>query len=332
MMIRGEEPGGVVMPRLSAFLSLAGVILSLSCGTGVPAADPKPKDEKPVVKTYDVGGMIHKPGGRTGYDSIDEIVKLIITDVEPGSWGGEDDGKNRLRELNGTKLEIVTTPKNHKEIADLLEAHRRVNDCDVNLRAALYEIDRAVWEKEVRPMLNRQPAAPVGDVVVELLRKTGTEVSARDLPIANGGVARILSVRKAFTYIEKASAGEKRQINEYGTGFQGMSVCVTPVIAPDRRSVRLKIELTSAELLGLTKRTRIAVFGDADVREVTIERPELSEVTAATTLEVQDGAWALAAVAYRPADVRKKDRVWVLAVKPVIYIAEEDRERRNNPK
>jgi hypothetical protein len=328
MMIRGEDPGGVVMSRLSAVSSIAFLILCFSTET-VPAADPKPKGEQAVTKTYDVSDMIHKPGGRTGYDSIDEIVKVILAEVEPGSWGGEEEGKNRLRELNGTKLEIVTTPKNHKEIADLLQALHRMSDLDVNVRAALYEVDRAVWEKDVRPHLDRAPAAQVAERIVELLRKKGVEVAAKDLPIANGKQARAVSARRAFTFIEKASPGEKGLINEYGTGFQGLSVRVSPLIAPDRRSVRMRLELVSTELLGFTRRTIIVT---ADGKEATIERPDLSEVTATTTLEVGDGAWAVAEVGCRPADVRKKDRVWVLAVRPMIYIAEEDRERRNNPK
>jgi hypothetical protein len=293
--------------------------------------DPKPADG-PKTIVYDVSDMIHQPGGRTGFDRIDEIVEVLVTTVHPGGWGSEKEGASRLRELNGTKLEIHTTPKNHAEIVDLLAALRGRNDLDVNLRADLFELDRAVYEKEILPKLRRRAAVAVGDDIVTALQKKASLVVTHAVPTANGKEWRPLSLRQAFSYVKSARAGPGGQVNDYSSGFQGLTVRVTPVISPDRRTVSLKITQQATELVELKKRTRLAVLGN-DVVDVAIEVPELAETAATTTVDVDDGIWALAAVAYRTPAAKGKDRVWVLAVRPVIYIGEDDKALRgNNPK
>ncbi len=303
--------------------------LSLSNPAVIRAADKPVVDGGARTVVYDIAGLIHRPGGRTGYDRIDEVARRIVSTVHEGGWGGEKEGESRLRELNGAKLEITTTAKHHKEIVELLAALRGRLDIDVNLRADLFEIDRAVFEKEIQRELKRRPAAEVEETVVALLRKKGTLVVANALPIANRREAQPLSVRQAFTFIEKAQAGEKKQVNEYGLGFQGVSFRVTPEISPDRRFVSLKIAQKTTELLELKKRQ---VYPPLSEELVTIEVPDLAETTATATVVVSDGSWALAAVGYRSPAAKAKDRVLVLALHATIYIEEEDKERRNNPK
>ena len=139
-----------------------------------------------------------------------------------------------------------------------------------------------------------------------------------------------MSARQAFTFVETARPGPDRQINDYGLGFQGLSVRVTPTISADRRFVTMKIAQKATELVELRKRTVHVPTSD---KEVTIEVPDLAEATKTVTATVGDGTWALAAVDYRTPTARSKDRVWVLAVRPTIYIAEEDKALRgNNPK
>jgi hypothetical protein len=289
-------------------------------------------EDKPKTVVYDVSDLIHRPGGRTGFDRIDEVARHIVTAVHPGGWGGEKEGASRLRELNGTKLEIHTTPKNHAEIVDLLAALRRMNDVDINLRADLFEIDRAIYEKEIKPKLGRRAAAEVAEGFVEMLQKKASLVVTHAVPVANGKVSRPLSVRQAFTYIESArpGPGPGGQTNEYGFGFQGLTVHVTPTISADRRFVSMKVTQKATELIELKKRTVFAPMSD---KEVTVEVPDLADATATVVAEVGDGDWALVVVEYRTAAAKAKDRVLVLALRPLIYIGEEDKALRgNNPK
>jgi hypothetical protein len=321
------------MSRLGAAALLSILFLiDPSCVRSDDKADPKPaKDVERKTVVYDLTDLIHRPGGRTGFDRIDEVARVIVTTVHPGGWGGEKDGASRLRELNGTRLEIHTTPRNHAEIADLLAALRRIRDVDVNLRADLFEVDRAVYEKEIKPKLDRRAAAEVAGTVVDLLRKKGSLAVTEAVPVANGKASRPVSVRQAFTYVESArpGPGPGGQTNEYGFGFQGLSVRVTPTISPDRRSVSMTITQKATELVELKKRT---VFAPPD-KEVTVEVPDLAEATTTVTAVVDDGNWALTAVEYCPPAAKAKDRVLVLALRPVIYIGSEDKALRgNNPK
>jgi hypothetical protein len=334
MMGLGKNAGGHHMSwfRFIAVFAVLGLCrLSGARSDDQPSQQPA-DDDNPRTVVYDVSDLIYRPGGRTGFDRIDEVARQIVTSVHAGGWGGEKEGASRLRELNGAKVEIHTTPKNHAEIVDLLGALRRLHDVDVNLRADLFEIDRALYEKEIKPKLNRRAAAEVAEGVVDLLRKKGALVVTHAVPVANGKASRPLSVRQAFTYIDSARPGPVPggQTNVYGFGFQGLSVAVTPTISADRRTVSVKIAQKVIELIELKKRTLFAPNTD---KEVTVEVPDLAENTATVTTDVDDGNWALAAVEYRAPAARGKDRVLVLALRPVIYIAEEDKALRgNNPK
>ena len=66
-------------------------------------AEPK---EQTVTKSYDVADLLHREG-KTGFDSADEITRLIIETVNPKSWQLNGDTANRLFVVNGTRLEIM---------------------------------------------------------------------------------------------------------------------------------------------------------------------------------------------------------------------------------
>jgi hypothetical protein len=312
-------------------LLLALTLVGAPCVRGDDKPEPKPaKDEVVRTVVYDVSELIHRPGGRTGYDNIDEIAREIVTSVQPGRWGGETEGENRLTELNGTKLEIRTKAKYHAEIADQLAALRRMMDMAVNLRVDLFAVDRDLFEKVIKPKFGARPVAE-GDAL-DLLHKKRSLVVTNAVSGASRKELQPLSVRQVFTFVENARPGEKRQVDEYGSGFQGLSVRVTPTVSPDRRFVTLKVVQQATELIELKKQTRLT-FADTELREVIVEVPHLSETTTTTTIEVGDGGSAMALVTYRTPAAKAKDRVLVLVLRPEIYIAEEDKARTgNNPK
>ena len=104
------------MSRLHVVALLSALIFAAP--STVRAADKPVEEGGARTVVYDVTALIHKPGGRTGYDRIDEVARQIVATVHEGGWGGEAEGESRLRELNGAKLEITTTVEHHKEIVD----------------------------------------------------------------------------------------------------------------------------------------------------------------------------------------------------------------------
>src|SRR5687767_2053305 len=115
-----------------------------------PAAAP-PRAGSGLV-TYDIADMIHKPGGKTGYDKPEDVVAVLLKSVSPASWSAAGAG-DRVRLVDGTRLEIQATARQHSEIAQLLAALRGKLDVAVDLRADLIEVDRAFFDKEIQPKL-----------------------------------------------------------------------------------------------------------------------------------------------------------------------------------
>src|SRR5262249_56824362 len=134
------------------------------------------QDEKLLTVVYDVKELLHQPGSRGGFDKIEDVIKIVLTSVNPGSWRGSDKGSS-LQELNGNRLEIRTTEKQHAAVRELLTALRRLMGASVDLKTELVEMDRAAFDKDVRPALalpggkGERPAAGVADEVLKKLRE-----------------------------------------------------------------------------------------------------------------------------------------------------------------
>jgi hypothetical protein len=293
-----------------------------------PARDEKPKEDKRVTATYDVQDLLLQPGGKTGFDSVDDVVRALVTMLDPKDFRPDALAGSTLHEVNGTRLEITTTPRCHAEIKTALEALRRINDMAVVLECDCFEVDRKFYAREIEPLLPKAAQKPglrqaveVEDALIELLRKKAADLKSTRQRVANNKEAALFSSRRAFTFTQKP--GEQG----HGIGFQGLSVRARVTITPDRREVRLKLTQQRTELLGLIPQRG---FNPANNQEVTLEIPNLANQTTTSTLQVGDGGTFLMPLSYQTPAAKAKDRVLLLLVRPTIYIAEEEKERGNN--
>jgi hypothetical protein len=282
------------------------------------AAEPA-KDEKTKTVVYDVNDLLYKKGVQNGYDKIDDIVKLLLTTVEPKSWKQSGDG-NRLVVLGETKLEVTASKDVHQQIEDVLTTARRQMDVVVDVRGELFEVERAYFEKEIKPELAKQPEVkrgrlPVGEELLAELREKALDSKTNTTRLAPGRDGVVLSRRAAFTYrpTEKTVA----------VGYHGVVLKAGVGVSPDRRFVRLKLTQQITELVEVTQET----VEDPQGQETTREAPNLNERSTAVNVEVGDGGWVLVPVEYaRPGD-REKKTVFLALVHPRIVIAEEEREK-----
>src|SRR5260370_2899826 len=79
MMVPGKTVGGSLMSRSRAVALLAVAVL------WSPASVRPADDDKPKTVVYDVSDLIHRPGGRTGFDHVAEVARHIVTAVHPRS-------------------------------------------------------------------------------------------------------------------------------------------------------------------------------------------------------------------------------------------------------
>src|SRR5438105_12965261 len=84
-----------------------------------PAPDPTPK-----TVVYEVADLLHRPGGWSGYDSLDEVSKAVLEATGPQHWDADARGAWTLRELDGNKLEVTAPAQAQAEVRDLLAALR----------------------------------------------------------------------------------------------------------------------------------------------------------------------------------------------------------------
>jgi hypothetical protein len=295
-------------------MCLAALTLSL-LALAQPAAQEKPRL---TTVTYPVGDLIARPGGRSGFATIDVVVKEI-TALRPKLWR-HDRGTGRfIEEVNGLKLEIRAAAAEHKEIAETLNTWRRRWDVAVKLKGDLYEVDRRWYEKEIVPRLesSKAPAALLDEETAKLIRAKGTLVKSGIGRIAEGKALTFFSLRRAFTYVAKVP-------ERYDTGFEGVAVRAAVRVTPDRQAIRLKLTQSSTELADVDLKP---AFGK-DGEEGAVEIPYLNETAASSSVEVADGDLVLLPVRYLPPAARAGGKRWVMVVAPRIYIEEEERELR----
>jgi len=283
------------------------------------AAEPAKEQGKGKVVVYDVNDLLYKKGVQNGYDKIDDLVKLLVTTVEPKSWTHAGNG-NRLVVLGETKLEVTASKDVHQQIEDVLTMARRQMDVVVDVRVELFEVERAYFEKEIKPEVAKQPEVkrgrlPVGEELLAELREKALDSKTGTTRLAPGRDGVVLSRRAAFTYrpTEKTVA----------VGYHGVVLKAGVGVSPDRRFVRLKLTQQITELVEVTQETVV----DPQGQETTREAPNLTERSTAVNFEVGDGGWVLVPVEYtRPGDKEKKT-VLLALVQPRISIGEEEREK-----
>jgi hypothetical protein len=302
-------------------------VLLVSLLTAAPAALPTRAEQRSAV-TYDVRDLLARPG-KTGYSSVEALLKIVLTSVNPGGWNAE--GGDAVHEVNGSALEVRAPAARQAQVKQVLDALRRAADLAVDLRGDLYEVDRAFYDREVKPKLRAAAAGGelrlAGVVPAELaqrLAKQGRLVKFAQERLAVGRESPFLSWHRATTYLARpgrdAKAAESLEVV-----LTGVAVRAAAAVSADRRQVVLKLTQQVTDLLALQKQPRAGAEGG---QPRFVELPDLARSVTAETVQAEDGEPVLLPVHYLPREARDKKRVLVLLVRPTIVLEAEEKARR----
>src|SRR5262249_40410110 len=147
-----------------------------------------------------------------------------------------------LHERDGTKLEVTASAKDHAEVRDVLAMMRRLMDVAVHLEWKLYAVDRAEFEKKIKPKLgkdratlDKQHACYLPDEVAARLAKKGVALNGGKVLIAQNRGATFFSWRRAFSYVTDPGDGVDEGTKKYSTAFHGARVRAGVSVSADRR-------------------------------------------------------------------------------------------------
>jgi hypothetical protein len=298
-----------------------------------------------VTRTYHVQDLVGpsawvldrpvaRPLGETESSSpAERLVREIISAVAPDSWGTTA-ASPTIQVENGTKLVIRATDDRHKQVADFLGALRRLADVAVVMNARLHEVDRAFYVEQVVPLLGnpRQPAPRrlvvyPNDELLEKLKQQKLVLLGRDTKIPSGQQATFLSWQQAVRYVAQPADPEIGQKKVYRTALEGVTFLARPRVTADRRFIYLKL---TQQVVQLAKGAKIKVDEGTRFEEL-VALPD-NESATATTVLVPDGGALLVPVDYRPPAAKGQERVWLLVLRPQIWIEEEERQIRQAEK
>jgi hypothetical protein len=321
------------------FRNLLAAVAVFAVG-GLAAGQPAPKkpDAKALVtRVYDLKAVLGKKAQGNDFADADAVLKVMfdalpaLRELKPGTDGPQ------VVERDGGKLEVRAPADVHNELKDLIEAMERLTDLAVDVKAEVYELDAAAFDKFLKalPKVGRgKPGSPVLHATGE---ETEEEAFAGELEKALAELNKILKAARQvqnstarFTNGVEATFAARQSVLTYKyrpeslivkEGFQLMG---TPVVSADRRFVRFKLTEKSVALTGIRKRD----LGEIGGQKIVAESPELEDLGASGSAVVSDGGTAVFRLAYAP-----KDRVWLVVLRPRIFIqAEEDEVKRQGKK
>jgi hypothetical protein len=244
------------------------------------------------------------------------LLMRLLEVVELDAW-------ESLEIVNGTKLVALASPDHHQEIESLIEAIRRL-DLSVVMNARLYEIDAADYAKRVAPLLkkdkegNRPAVVHIDQKTFDFVVKQKVVVESDFVKLRPYRASAFLSKQTAFRYAAEPRGGQKA----VGAGLSGVSFRVKARVSPDRRFLRLEIAQQVNQLVKIDKVQKLDLMSG---KAVAFEAPNLRRSSLVGTVDVPDGGALLMPVDFLPA---AKGKAWVLAARPIIWIEEEERERR----
>jgi hypothetical protein len=310
--------------RLFAFGALVAAV-----GLATAQPDPKKPDDKALVtKVHDLRPVLGERGKANGIPDVDAVVKVIVEAIDLGELKPGTDGP-QLVERDGGKLEVRATAKAQGEVADLVEALKRLADVAVDVKAEVVEFDAAGFEKLAKalpkagkgragsPVLWATDEAAVEQSLEAALKvlKAGKVVQESEGRFVNGAEAAVSARQAVRTFRPPAPQFVK----------EGFKLTGLPVVSADRRFVRLKLTEQSVAVTGVTKREFGGEVGGQKL--VVIQSPEVEDLGATGSAVVADGGLAVFRLAYAP-----KDKVWVVVLRPTIFIQSEEDERKPKPK
>lgn len=288
---------------MSRFATLIILLISFA---SIQAAEPR---EQPVTKSYGVADLLHRVG-KTGFDSADEITRMIIETVSPKSWQLNGGTAYRLFVVNCTRLEINASKQDHDDIAELLEALRRLNDLAVDVKTTFYSVDAKWFDKEMRPKLDKKGAWVI-DELWATIREHAEVVQSGKVRLGNGRIGSIAALHQVFSFIKPEPSANGQPV--WGAERIGVEYRLKPIVSADRRFVKLDIDEVLRLLAMPTK-------GELTMRIEEKKRP--------STHEIGDGASIALAVPYQPGAIKAKGRILILYVELQLFIGAEEKVRR----
>jgi len=233
---------------------------------------------------------------------------------------------------NGADLVIHTTAARHALIVEMLQSLRRLADVAVIVKAHLYEVDEAFFNKlknakyasreELERLFEKDPR-PQEESLFKLLNKQKQIQAGEAVKAVNGGEVALLSrhqVVRCLAGPEEVRRGDK----ERQAVLEGVSFLANIQVSSDRRFVRLKVVERAAHVEAID---RVKVW-DPTEKEEQAEAVVVKETTQSQVRWDPDGGTLLLPVQYRPAALRAKGQWWVLRIDPRIYIEDEEKESR----
>jgi hypothetical protein len=318
---------------LSALFAVA-----LVAGTASAQPDPKKRDDtKLVTRVYNIKPLLGERGKASGLADVDAIVKLIFEAIpqfrepKPGADGPQ------IVERDNCKLEIRATANRHGEVKELLDALERLQDLAIDVTADVIEFDTANYEKLVNalpkgktkpPVLlaigeefeEKEPTAGERKAMEETNKvlKAGRLVQTSSGRFVNGAEATVSARRTVVTFAKTPDA-VRVGVNAANPQFvkDGFALVALPVVSADRRFVRFKLAEQSTVISGVRTRD----FGEIAGERFVVKTLETEDLGATGSSVVADGGTVLFKLAYAP-----KDKVWVVVLKPTIYIRSEEEE------
>jgi hypothetical protein len=299
----------------------------------------------PGVIRPDMQGVVPnpRPPGVIGIGKRDPawkagaLIDLIQSTVSPEDWAPRS--RANIEIVNGNKLIVQASYQRQMEIADLVEALRRLNDVAVLMDATIHEVDRKFFERHIRPVIAPREgetflaAIPINMDLASLLEAQKVIVKGPDVKLLEDQEACFLSLHSSFRFLAQSSRRRTASTEpeqgriaaknvEFRTGVEGVSLHARVKVSPDRRAIRLNLRQTGAELLDL-KTTEILNLVSG--KKVTVESPNFRHTSSEAHVEIDDGQPLMMPLDYRSKEARAGDRVWILLAKPWIYIEEEQK-------
>jgi hypothetical protein len=215
------------------------------------------------------------------------------------------------------------------------EGSKQLNDMYVTLKADLYEVDdaffqklaKAKWESKADLAKLEESALPGKEekadeeTPIALIRKQKLLVEGKGVSINEGDMASLLSSVKEITRLPSPEQ-LKRGKSDAQSFNEGVSLRAKAEISSDRRYVCAKLVEKSLEVEGSEK---VNVVVDKKGTEAAGEIVFVKEQATSQARNVPDGGTILVPLQYRPRDAREKDRWLVARVTVEIHIKAEDR-------
>ncbi len=308
------------------------------------AAQPAPKkpDEKALVtRVYNIKPLIGDHGKANQLPDADAVVKLILSTIALGEPKGAA-GPQLIERDNG-KLEVRATAKVQEEIKDLLDALARLQDIAIDVKADVLELDTATYEKLLKTLPEASKGKPPvllatgaeGDellpdhklVAVLLdnankLLKDARLVQTSNARFVNGAETTVSARRTVVPYTNHGEVAGAARDNPLFVK-EGFALVAVPVVSADRRFVRFKLTEQSTTITGIKKRE----LGEIKGVKLIAQSPIVEDLGATGSAVVADGGTLLFKLAYAP-----KGKVWVVVLKPRIFIQAEDDELKKEGK